>query len=211
MKGLIIASGNITDYTRLVSIIKYSDFVLCADGGMDHLLKINYIPDLVLGDFDSISKDSFNFIRENNIPIQKYPSIKDSTDTELAIDYLVENGFDEIILTGVTGTRLDHTMANVLLLNYLLKKRIKGKIIDDHNTIYLLEDYKELNDLKDFYISLIPINEDGIVLSLSGFFYNLDHEFIEFGSSRGISNKIIGQQGIIQIHNGKALLFISKD
>ncbi|MEY8415703.1 thiamine pyrophosphokinase [Tissierella praeacuta DSM 18095] len=211
MKGLIVSSGTITDYNRLESVVKEVDFIICADGGMNHLMKINRNPDLVIGDLDSISQVSLDYIKYNNIPIKKYPSIKDETDTEIAMKYLIDRGYKEIILTGVTGTRQDHTMANIFLLNTLYDKGINGKIVDDNNIIYLTDDYLELPCLKNSYVSIIPIVEDGIVISLKGFFYNLDNEFIKFGSTYGISNEIVDNTGIIKIHRGKALVFISKD
>ncbi len=125
--------------------------------------------------------------------------------------YLIDRGYKEIILTGVTGTRQDHTMANIFLLNTLYDKGINGKIVDDNNIIYLTDDYLERWCLKNSYVSIIPIVEDGIVISLNGFFYNLDNEFIKFGSTYGISNEIVDNTGIIKIHRGKALVFISKD
>ncbi len=211
MKGLIVSSGTITDYNRLKSEVKKADFVICADGGMNHLVKIDNKPNLVIGDLDSISESSLNYIKNNNIPVEKYSSIKDATDTDLAMEYLIEHGYKEIVFTGVTGTRQDHTMANIFLLNTLHDKGIKGKIVDDNNIIYLIDDHLELQYLEDSYVSIIPITQEGIVISLKGFFYNLDNEFIKFGSTHGISNKIIEDFGIIKMHRGKALVFISKD
>lgn len=211
MKGLIISSGIINNRSILKSVVKEVDFIICADGGMNHLMKINQLPDLVIGDLDSISKQALDYINHNKIPIQKYSSIKDATDTALAMEYLIEKGFKEITFMGVTGTRLDHTMANVFLLNDLHSKGIKGRIVDDTNIIYLINDYLELECFEDSYISIIPINDEGIVVSLSGFDYNLDNEAIRFGSTYGVSNRIMGTSGIIKIHKGKALVFISKD
>lgn len=211
MKALVISSGTINNYSILKSIVKESDFIVCADGGMDHLMKINRLPDLLLGDLDSISNDALDYVNENNIKIQKYSSIKDSTDTELAIEYLIEKGIRDITLIGVTGTRQDHTIANILLLSRLHDKDIKGKIVDDNNIIYLIDDYLELEYQKETYISILPITEDGIEVSLTGFYYNLNDQIIEFGSTIGISNKIVDGHGVIKIHKGKAIVFISKD
>ncbi|WP_353093925.1 thiamine diphosphokinase [Tissierella praeacuta] len=211
MKGLIVSSGTITDYSRLESIVKQVDFIICADGGMNHLIKINRKPDLVIGDLDSINQISLEYIKDNDIPVKKYPSIKDATDTGLAMEYLIDKGCKEIVLMGVTGTRQDHTMANILLLNVLYDKGIKGKIVDDNNIIYLTDGHLELPRLENHYISIIPIVEEGINISLNGFFYNLDNEFIKFGSTYGISNEIVDSVGIIKIHNGRALVFVSKD
>lgn len=211
VKGLIVSSGALGDYSRLESLVKEADFIICADGGMNHLAKIHKKPDLVVGDLDSISEYALNYIKYNNITVKKYSPIKDATDTALAMEYLIEQGFKEIVFTGVTGSRQDHTMANILLLNTLHYKGIKGKIVDDNNIIYLIDDYLELQSLEDSYVSIIPIVEDGVIISLKGFFYDLDNEIISFGSTQGVSNKIIDNIGIIKIHKGKALVFLSKD
>lgn len=211
MKGLIISSGIINDNTRLKKEIDTSDFILCADAGVEHLIELDIKPDLVIGDLDSISQLGLDYIKHNNVPIYKFPSIKDDTDTALALEYLIEKGFDEITLMGVTGTRIDHTMANILLLNTLLEKGIKGKIVDGHNIIQLIDDYLEIEYIENSFVSIIPINEEGLEVSLEGFFYNLKREIIKFGSTYGISNKIIENCGKIKIHKGKALIFISND
>ena len=211
MKGLVISSGTIKDYDRLNIAIKENDFIICADGGMNHIMEVGKSPDLVIGDLDSINQNSLNYIEENKIPIQKFPTIKDDTDTGIALEYLIQKGFKEITLMGVTGTRQDHTIANIFLLDYIHGKNIKGKIIDDNNIIYLVEDYLRLEYMNNSFVSVIPITETGIEVSLSGFFYNLDNIKIKFGSTYGISNKVIEEYGEIKIHNGKALVFISRD
>lgn len=211
MKALIIANGDIKDYNFLSSIVEKSDFLLCVDGGVDHILKIGIYPDMVFGDLDSISPEGLNFIEEKHIPIKRFPAIKDSTDTELAIDYLVSKKYKEIVLVGVTGSRQDHTLGNIFLLNYLLEKGIEGRIIDNNNIIYLINNYLKLNRLEGYYTSLIPIEVEGIRVTLEGFFYNLKNKFISFGSTLGLSNEIIKDYGEIKIHKGKALVFQSKD
>ena len=211
MKALIISSGTITDYCRLEWLLKDSDFVICADGGMNHLVNVNTLPNLVIGDLDSIKKEALDLIKYNNIPIEKYSTVKDTTDTGLALEYLIEGKYNEITMIGVTGTRQDHTTANIFLLDYLNKKGIKGRIVDDNNIIYLIDDYIELDYVVDSYVSIIPITDGGITVSLSGFYYNLNNTEIEFGSTYGISNRIVEKKGRISIHKGKALIFISKD
>lgn len=211
MNALIIASGSIEDYKLLKSVAKKSDFILCVDGGVDHILKTKLQPDIVFGDLDSISLEGLDFIGKENIPIRRFSPIKDSTDTQLAIDYLIFNKYEEITLMGVTGSRQDHTLANIFLLNSLLEKNIKGKIIDSNNIIYLINNHLELKKLEGYYISIIPLEKDGIIISMDGFFYDLKETSIPFGSTIGLSNKIIKKYGKIKIHKGKAFVFQSKD
>lgn len=211
VKALIISNGTINDIDILRKVKKEYKFILAADGGTNHCIRASILPDLVIGDLDSISNETLKVIEDNNILIEKFPTKKDVTDTELCIDYLINRGFKDITLIGVTGNRMDHTMANILLLNKLKNKGIKGKIIDENNTIYLVDTQLTLTKEVDFFVSIIPITNSGIIISLRGFEYGLEHVRVNFASTVCISNKIIEENGTIEIHKGKALVFISKD
>lgn len=211
MKGTIISNGSIENYNKLRDSLEGAEFIVAVDGGIKHLMKINKKPNLILGDLDSIDETCEEYIRDNNIKTHKFSPIKDKTDTHLAVEYLIENRYSEIQLMGVTGSRQDHTISNIFLLDYLLKKNIKASIVDDNNIIFLLDDYIEIKRVENTYISVIPITEVGIIVSLNGFFYELDNEHISFGQTRGISNEIVKDYGKIKIHSGKALVFISED
>lgn len=211
MNALIVSSGDIQDYELLKEVVENTNYIVCADGGVNHLLKVNKFPDVVLGDLDSIGKEELKVLKENKIEINKFPSIKDETDTELCVRYLLNKGFDHIDLMGVTGTRIDHTLANIYLLKKIYQLGSRGSIIDKNNRIYYIEDTISLRSRKDYYTSIIPLNEDGIEVSLEGFAYPLKREHLEFGSTRGISNKIIEDYGNVKIHKGTALLVESRD
>ena len=210
-KGLIIGSGHLENLQLLCEEAIKHDFVICADGGVRYAVQARIHVDLVVGDFDSISKEEIFYVNQNNIPIIKYPIEKDATDLELAIDYLVENDYNAITLIGVTGNRLDHTLANIFLLKSIFKRNISGRIIDDNNRIYYLEKTLEISKSNMSYLSVIPLSEDGIIVSLFGFYYPLNHKYIEFGSTLGISNEIVKDYGIVELHKGQALVIESKD
>lgn len=211
MKGLIISSGHINDIQVILSASKDRDFILCADGGIRYAMKANLIPHAIIGDLDSTNDLELKFIEENKIPIIKYPVEKDYTDSELAIDYLIQKGAKDIVLIGVTGSRMDHTIGNILLLKKLYLCNVKGKIIDDNNTIYYSEGYLKLERVEDHYVSIIPLNTDGVIVSLKGFYYPLEDKHISYGSTLGISNKIIEEYGEIFIKRGEALIILSCD
>ena len=207
MEGLIISSGSIINYDILKEAIKNKSYVLCADGGLLHAMHIEIIPNAVIGDLDSIDQSGLDFIEKNNIPIIKFPVEKDETDTELAILHLIENNIKNITLVGVTGNRLDHTIGNI----YLLKKIKQLIIVDDNNTIYLIDDYIKLRRKEGYYLSIIPINQDGVVVTLRGFYYPLHEDLIEYGSTLGISNRIIDKYGEVEIIKGEALIIEAND
>lgn len=210
-KGLIIANGKIEDSEMLKEQIKKHDYILCADGGIKYIYHMDINVDAIIGDFDSVNKEFSRFIKNNNILIIKFPVEKDETDTELAIDHLIEQGCNQITLMGVIGTRMDHTLANILLLKKLAKNNVNGKIIDENNTIFLLNDYLKVNRKENHYISIIPITLSGMIVTLKGFYYPLKDSFIGYGSTLGISNKIVESTGEIFITKGEALIFESRD
>lgn len=211
MKALIVLNGKILDLNRLRVVGKEVDFILSADGGTNHCLEASLIPDLVVGDLDSISEESIQIIKKNGIPIEKFPVKKDKTDSELASDYVIDKGFKDITIMGAIGNRMDHTLANILLLTKLTEKGIKGRIIDGNNTIYLVEDELTLENQVGFYVSVIPITNSGILISLKGFEYELENTEIKFGSTLGISNRIVKNKGIVKVHKGRGLVIVSKD
>ena len=211
MKALAILNGNIEDLGILIKQEKEFDFILSADGGTDYCLKASLIPDVVIGDLDSISEDTLKKINENQISVEKFPVKKDATDSELALDYLVHKGFNDITIVGATGNRMDHTLANIFLLDKLNDKGIKGRIIDENNTIYLVDNRLYLDKVENSFISIIPIADSGTTISLKGFEYELNKVQIDFGSTHGISNIIVEDKGYIEVHKGRCLLFVSKD
>ena len=211
MKALIIANGNISNYNLLSTLVQENDFILCADGGINHLMQINVIPNLVVGDLDSVLQDGIDYIKNNNILVEKFPVMKDETDTDLAINYLILGGYKEITIIGGIGSRIDHTIGNIFLLRRLNINHIKGCIINENNIIYLVDKEIKLFKKQDYYTSVIPISMSGIEITTNGFLYPLSNEYIEFGSTRGISNEIKRDMGIISIHKGEALVIQSKD
>jgi len=211
MKGLLIANGDIENYYKLKQSVDKYDYIVCVDGGLHHCMRIERIPDIIIGDLDSIDDRGLIFLEKNNIEIIQHPRMKDKTDTELALSHMVNKGFEDISLIGVTGSRMDHTMANIFLLKKFNKEGVKIRVINDNNIIYYVNEYIRLEKRKNINISIIPLTETGSIVTLEGFLYPLDKEYIKFGSTLGISNEITNKYGIIRIKKGDVLIMESKD
>lgn len=196
MRAVIIGNGYISDYEYIKSKIHDTDFIICADGGYNHAQKMGLTPDILLGDFDSAS--GFESVADRI----EYPVRKDFTDGELAVMYASEHGYEDVLLIAMTGDRLDHTIADILLLN----KCKNGVIIDNNNEIYLLRDRLEINGRKGQTLSIIPINGDAQGVTANGLEYPLCGETLYFASSRGVSNVMLGSKCEINITNGMALV-----
>ena len=124
MKALIIGSGNFS--RKALGLLDREFYTICADGGYDHAKKQGIVPDILLGDLDSISERA-------DIKTLVFPTEKNETDSEIALLYAIEKGYKDIVLTGVTGTRLDHTLNNIFLLKTASELGAKAVIADDNN------------------------------------------------------------------------------
>ena len=198
MRAVIIGNGEIRDYTYIKSLIKPDDFVICADGGLRHAKMLGISPDLAVGDFDSYGKSE-------NIESIVYPSHKNLTDGEIAVDYALENGYSDILMLAMTGTRLDHTFTNI----FQLAKKGNITLIDDDNEVYFIKDKLMLNGKKGKTISIIPVFSDLVGVTATGVYYPLDNDTLLFGEGRGNSNIITDDICTVSVKDGMGIIFIN--
>ena len=199
MRAVIIGNGSFYEGFRFLP----EDVVICADGGFNHASEYGIHANFVIGDMDSVKVD----ITGENTRI--YPTKKDFTDSELAVELAFEEGCDEIILLAMTGTRLDHTIANICLLKRIAERGAKGVIIDKKNTIYYIKDRVCLDGLFGKTVSLIPLNGDLTGVSNSGLMYPLNNETVYYGATRGISNEVISDEADITVSGGEGIVVVT--
>ena len=209
MKAIIIASGKAVNKDIFNELYFDNDFIICADGGLNYLDNLNIIPNLIVGDFDSV--DESLLVKYQNIKTIRFSKDKDYTDTELAIEEAIKSGYREIIIFGATGTRLDHTMANMMLIEKYLKENVEIKIIDNNNIVQILDKNIIINKKTGYYLSIVPITECIEGITLNGLKYPLDNVNVQRGSTLCISNEIVDDKAIIQLSKGIGLLFLSRD
>jgi thiamine pyrophosphokinase len=216
MKRVVIfVNGNLSDLSRAKKIINKQDYLIAADGGVKHILKLGLIPHVVIGDFDSTPLPLQKKLKKmckgliNQTPtLIKYPTKKDKTDFELAIDYCLEKKFQEIIIFGILGDRIDHLLANIFLLTKIQteNKSIKIKIIEGNKEIYILNKKVIINGHIGDELSIIPLDNKLEGATADGLYYRLIDDTLSFGSTRGISNVFIKTSVTIIVNNGIALV-----
>lgn len=211
MRAAIISNGRIEDCTLLASALSKADIVICADGGARHAVKIGIIPDVLIGDLDSINKDTLEGFNKKNIKVLTYPQEKDQTDTQLAVEYAVKIGAKEIILLGCIGSRFDHTLANVSLLIWLLKRGIKGVMIDSNNEIHIMDRYLEIYGEAGEKLSLLPVTPKVKGVVTKGLKYSLNDGELRFETPIGVSNEFVSPRAEIVIKEGILLVIKSRD
>jgi thiamine pyrophosphokinase len=211
MKAVIVSHGDIKDFKFAGNIMRDCDLIVCADGGGEYAVKCGILPGALIGDLDSIDKDILEEIKSSGCTIVQYPREKDYTDTQLAIDYAISKGANELVLLGSTGDRLDHSLANIFLLVKLSKQNIKASIVNEKNTIYITRDTIELQGNPGELLTLLPVGGDVNGIYTQGLQYRLSGQNIRMGEPLGISNVFTDRKASIKIDSGFLLVIKSFD
>lgn len=198
MRAVIIGNGEIRDYTYIKSFLKPDDFIICADGGLRHIKGLGVDADMAMGDFDSYEKS-------DDIESIVFPSHKNLTDGEIAVDYAIEKGYSEILLLAMTGSRLDHTFTNI----FQLVKRSNISLIDDDNEVYIIKDSITLRGKKGKTMSVVPVFSNLCGVTATGVYYPLNDDTLAFGEGRGNSNVITDDLCTVSIKSGTGIIFIN--
>ncbi|MBT2287926.1 thiamine diphosphokinase [Paenibacillus albidus] len=207
---VIFAGGNLSpDY---LTVLDEEDFLIGADHGALFLITHGFTPDIAVGDFDSVPSDAVTTIKEGSREFITCDAVdKDLTDSELALDLALNIQPESILLIGVTGTRLDHTIASIQMMNRALQRQISCSVMDDHNYITLTGSHLLVTDRGYTYVSLLPLTPEVTGITLDGFQYPLTDATLKLGQSLGVSNKLTGPTGTIRIESGLLLVIQSKD
>ena len=212
---VIVVGGSINDSFALEYIKNEMPFYsIAADSGMNFFYRNDLIPDLIVGDFDSASKEALEFFKtKESIAWEKLNPVKDDTDTEFAIRKALAMGAEKITLLGATGTRLDHMLGNIELLGIGLQANVPIQIIDDKNKVRMINSGIRIKKEKQFgkYVSLIPYTSEVKGLTLTGFKYPLDKYDLKGFCSLGVSNEIVDLEAEISFESGILIVIEAKD
>lgn len=209
MKVCIVLNGEVKDYIKTKEMIlkENYDYIIGADGGCNHLFKMNITPNYIVGDLDSIEIEVIEYYENKNVIFKRYPSHKDETDSEICIYMAKELGADEIDLFGTLGGRLDHTLANIGLMNYIKDYNMRPRILTSEEEILIVKDETiTLKGRKGDTISVISINGEAKGVTLEKLEYPLDNAIVNHLSPLGISNVMLEDDCRISIKDGCALI-----
>ena len=198
-KALILANGDSPKIRqiRYLQKIGYKKLI-CADGGANSAKKLNIIPDLIIGDLDSISGETLKYYADKSKIIKL--KRQNDTDVEKAIKYLIKNKFDEVILLGATGDRLDHSICNLgIVLKFFHQIRIS--ILHEKSFLRAYDSYIKLSTIKNEIISIYGFSEITKIIS-RGLKYQLKNISLPFGQKESTSNMAKGKIVELTITNG---------
>jgi thiamine pyrophosphokinase len=207
---LIIGSGEAPGREILQRWASTADRVIAANGGCATALAADIIPDLLIGDLDSLPSETRERIAASGTEVMAFPEGKDWTDLELAVEQAIRARPDRVLLAGVLrGRRLDHELSAVFLLERIVEEGIAGRILGLAETIELIEDRWESGDLEvGTTISLLPLSTAVSGVVTHGLRYALDGDTLSRASSRGLSNSIVARPAAVSIESGRLLIII---
>lgn len=183
------------------------------DSGVNYLLKHQIVPTQAFGDFDSVTESQFNEIKNRLTHLSVFPSEKDETDTEIAINWSLKKNPSLIRVFGATGGRLDHFMGNIQLLLKGLEHGTRIEIHDNQNILYIVKEGSyTLSTHHSFpYVSFLPVSKSVKGITLTGFKFPLENRNIRWGDTLCISNELEMEKGTFSFHEGILMVVRSRD
>ena len=184
--------------------ISAQDIVIAADGGYLYTQSAGIRADAVVGDFDSLGGVPEH--RPDGPFVMQLPKEKDQTDTFAALKYGQERGFKCFHIYGGVGGRLDHTLANIQCLTFLLNHGARGYLHDRDTVATALKTGVWLAPRESGVISVFALGGSAEGVCLRGFKYELEDAALTTDFPLGVSNEFIGQSAYVGVERGNLLI-----
>lgn len=207
MHFLIFANGQFNQPSDFSKRLQQADVIIAVDGGADHCASRNIIPDILLGDLDSITPEVLESYKSKKTKVLRHPVKKDATDLELALDYAIEKRATEICILGALGGRWDMSLANIQLCAQKKYRQTTITISDENCLMHILRPEGDhiLHGKIGSTVSLLPLTPTVTGITLQGFDYPLVKATIALGSSHGVSNTLQIETATISLESGVLL------
>lgn len=210
-KCIVIGAGDLTLGNIAVG---EEDFVIAVDGGLGYCGVLEVEPDLLIGDFDSVSEEEEKAVRllEQDIPdrVIRLAREKDDTDMLAALKEGLARGYRQFHIYAGTGGRFDHTLANIQCLLYLKKRDAVGYLIDGTGMMLVIcGEVVHFRKNLEGTLSLFSLGEKANGVTISGMKYELENAVLTNDFPIGISNEFIGEEAMISVEEGELVCMIS--
>lgn len=205
-KCIIIANGKAPSK----SVIKYLQTIgysalFCADGGADSAKKSGFVPDYIIGDFDSANDQTIRYFKNKSkiIRIKR----QNDTDVEKCLKFIIKKKYKEVMLLGALGDRLDHSFCNLGIVHKFFDK-IKIRIISGRSILTPYTGNVNLITLKGEIVSLYGINDKTKITS-RGLKYPLKRTALPFGKKESTSNVAVEDSVRLNVEGG--IIFVIRE
>lgn len=203
---IVIAGAPCADVPFVRQTVRADDFVICADRGYAVAQAAGVSPHLLVGDFDSYTGELPADVERLTLPADK-----DYSDTYHAAEAGFQRGFRRFVLLNATGGRLDHTLANLSVLEWLAGCGGEGRILSREEEIRLLTTGAHpFAGCSGLTFSVFPFGCTDVTLTYSGAKYPLRHGVLRHDSARGLSNIFLDDAACITVESGQALVILDR-
>lgn len=211
-RAVLLANGELLAPAYARSLIQDSDMIIVVNGGTRLASELKIVPDLLIGDTDSLALPLQDWLDQHCVARHTYPADKDFTDLELALHHVISLGIPHLLFLGLAGKRTDHMLANFSLLAlayHALRVReaeIQAEVVVGQEHIYLVYDELELTGKVGQTISLLPWGGNAVGVRTRGMKWELHGEKLPFGPARGMSNIMRHNKVHISLSDGMLLV-----
>ena len=205
---LIFANGEFATTPDLSDLLDRAGLIIAADGGANHCARLGIVPDILLGDLDSVETGLLQKLQAQGVDIHRHPPEKDATDLELALDLVLDRGATAVWLVGALGGRWDMSLANIMLCALDKYRGLPINLVGADCRMHILRSGQPFTVHPTHpgrKVSLLPLGGDIQGITLEGFQYPLRDASLPFGSSRGISNVLTEEMGTVRLEQGVLL------
>ena len=203
---VIFANGQLPDLEAARALLRANDYIVAADGGANHLMEMGILPEIVIGDLDSVDEDTLFELTNAEVKIEQYPEDKDETDIELALRYAVDLRPSAILIVGALGGRLDQTLTNLSLLTDPTLPGIDICLDDGVEQVFFCRKQADIHGRSGDIVSLIPWHATVEGVTTEGLQWPLYSETLYPDKSRGVSNVMLTDEASIHIRSGLLLI-----
>jgi thiamine pyrophosphokinase len=204
-RALVFANGDLNDGPAVEAALRFShkSLIIAADGGARLALACGLVPQVVVGDLDSLAPDEVDDLRARGAEIVRYPEEKDETDLELALMVAARRDPTWIRVIGAVGGRIDQTLANISLLRLPELAGRDVRLVSGQQALWLIGPGEHpLEGALGDTISLLPLAGDARDVRTDGLAYPLRGETLRFGPARGVSNIMLGTSARVALSAG---------
>lgn len=201
--ALVAASDFNPEHFKIHDARGEFDYVVAVDGGYAHLQAVGRVPDMAIGDFDSLG-----YVPECKV-VSQHPTHKNESDLELALDSALELGFTDLVVYGALGGRLDHTVANLQLMALFGERGVRVTAIGDDCSVRVVvgPDVYQLPLRDSGTVSVFSVTDEAFGVVEQGMEYSFDDEVLTNRTSRGLSNELKGEPASVAVEKGTLLVF----
>ena len=208
----VVLDGPLGEDPAIAALIAAADLVVAADGGADRLADLGQVPDLVVGDLDSLDSPRAQQLAAAGIPIQRHPRDKDLIDGELALLAALQGNPDRTVLLGLLGGRRpDMVLANQMLLFHpLLAPGAATAMVAGWTIFPVAREPLELAAASGKILSLVPIDAKAEGVDIDGVRWPLSGATLQRGQGQTLSNRVSAERVRVRCRSGRALLFLER-